>query len=56
MRFFDNTDGKRDTLMMLDFDEGKIIIDALSEFCRNNKKKIKAKKILEDMLEKWSLY
>lgn len=55
MRYFDEeTKGKvpKETLVIVENEEAKIILEALSEFCKNNPRKKKAKELFKDM-EKW---
>jgi hypothetical protein len=56
MRFFDSTDNKKDTLILIEIEDGKIIVEALQEYCKNNPRKAKAKKILKNMIDNWALF
>lgn len=59
MRYFDEeTKGTtpKETLVIMENEEAKIIQEALEEFCKNNPKKKKAKTLLADMQKWWSCY
>lgn len=59
MRFFDDACMERlktsDTIILMTSKEGQIILEALTEYVKNNKKKTNAKKLLKEM-EDWSLF
>lgn len=57
MRFFDEVNPKsKEVIMVSSFDEGKILLNALDEFCKNNPRKIKAKKLLEEMTKELGIF
>lgn len=59
MRYFDEeAKGKtpKETLVIMENEEAKIIQEALTEFCKNNPKKKKAKALLSDMEKWWSCF
>ena len=43
-------------IMMLSADEAKELMTAMEEYCANNKRKTKAKKLLKEMTEKLEIY
>lgn len=58
MRFFDeSTDTKaKETIVILDFKDAQLIIEAMDEYVKNNKRKTNAKKLLKEMSEKWGVF
>jgi hypothetical protein len=58
MRFFDeSTDTKaKETLVIMDFKDAQLIIEAMEEYVKNNKRKTNAKKLLKEMSEKWGVF
>jgi hypothetical protein len=58
MRFFDESTATKakETLVLLNLKEAEIIIDAMEEYVKNNKRKSIAKNLLKEMNEKWGIY
>lgn len=59
MRFFnEETGGKasKETIIIISHDEALIIVEAINEFIKNNPRKTKAKKLLNEMDKKWRIY
>lgn len=57
MRSFTESGNKaKEVFMIFTFDEAHEMIDALTEYCQNNKRKIKCKKLLKEMESKCDIY
>lgn len=59
MRFFDEETGgtvSKDTLVLMSREEATFIVEALTEYVNNNKRKVKVKKLLKEMDSKWCIY
>ena len=59
MRFFsEELDGKntKETIIIIANDDAKIMIEAMEEHVKNNKKKVKAKKLLAQMNRDWGCF
>lgn len=57
MRFFDEEDDKsKSTIVLIEHKDAEIILEAMEEFVKNNKRKVKAKNLLSEMNKKWNLF
>lgn len=58
MRFFDEETlgkGSKETLVLMTFEEASIVLEAMCEYVKVNKRKTKAKKLYNDMFSKLSI-
>ena len=56
MRFFEDSENAKETLVLMSNDDAKIIVEALEYYVANNKRKIKASNLLKRMAKLWSIF